>query len=238
MINLFSQTSDSLNKKETLSSGIFTYKITGDYENGIETLIFKEEKIYVHRKIQNSYIKSMEYMYPPEETIFIQNRNEIFFFDITQRKGIKINNVFVAKGSDDHKVSMQYKNDLFSLIIHQLKPIINNNNLFSEEKNVVYFGKNCRVLKSSFFVLYLWNDYILRKEIFKPYSLKKEITSMEINIKISDTKFYPPSYITPKELSAKEMDELANDMKSFKIENNFSSDFLNFFVQKSMDKKQ
>ena len=225
--------------QDTVSSGIFLYKITGDYENGTEALYFKKNKIYRHKKTRITFSKKYDYMAPLDDTVYIQNDDGIFLFDITNKKGKKIPNYFNEKTGDNSRMYQMFQNNLLNPVTYIFKPLIDKYGTDNKQETVTFFGKQCRVIRSSFFVVYYWNDFILRKEILKPYKMVKEITSLSVNAKIPDSRFFPLSYIKATPVSSDEMDTViksVNDFISSNSNNVIQCDLFDLFLNKLQNK--
>lgn len=208
--------------KEQISSAILKYTISGDHENGTEEFYFKNDKIYFHRKVRFSESLKNDYLSPLEETIYIQDKNEIKIFDITNKIGKKMPNFANTSSNDSEKdVNGLLREHLLFSVTNQFRPILDKVRI-SPSETVTFFGKKCSVIRNGFFVIYYWNDYILRKEILKPYKMVKEVTSISVNVKIPESQFFPPAYIEATSFTSEEMSQLNDSINKFLKNNTFS----------------
>jgi len=198
----------------TVSSGVFTYKISGSVETGSEIFSFNKDKsrrLKTLTLIANGSIT---------KTLEINDGKAFYIINLDQKTGFKVPHPAIVLEKNKPQNISQEQKKIMKSFFDTLTPIRESLST-DKQSSVTFFGKSCKILKGSIFKTYLWKSHILRQEITFPFTKIKEVIDMKINVKVPDSMFIPPNDIKYSSLNTQKLENLLNSLKAkYQNENN------------------
>jgi len=205
---LFSQIAFAKNNE--IFSGIFTYKIEGDIENGTEIFSFANNKTYRHRKttIAKGNIKV------ESDMLEIDDGKSFYIINLLEKTGSKVSHPSSKQKSEsEEREWLEQTRTIRKKFFSEIDPIVDEAEI-KKSSEITFFGKRCKVITGKFFKVYKWFDFILRHEITSPFKKLIEVTDMKVNIKIPETRFIPPENITYTNLNMEQISAMIKAIMS------------------------
>lgn len=200
-------------QSDNIKSVIISYNISGEYEEGEETLYLKGNNKKIHRKVIFNPPKTSLNL--PKETLTLVNPNYVYEIDLISKTGTRTENPNKLLNSLPPTQRTELINQSYSQIQNAVQTSLvkkDDNPLEPTTKLIQYFGKKCKLYETSYFKVYEYKDLIFRHEIKKPIKLIKDIKSFKPNALIKDSEFELPLDVTINELS---VSSIAALIKSF-----------------------